>query len=187
MLATRLQRAGFAVLLAVALAVPAMAKKAPAKAADLNTATAAELTAIPGIGDATAKKIIASRPYSSVDDLKKAGLSQAQIDKIKANVTIGGAPVAAAPKPAAAPKAANTPVPATPAATSKAAKTPPQPAATPAPGGGPGMVWVNLDTKVYHQQGDRWYGTTKNGKYMTEADAVKAGYHAAKEGGAKKK
>jgi hypothetical protein len=177
MLATRSRRAGFALLLAVALAVPAVAKKAPAKAADLNTATAAELTAIPGIGDVTAKKIIAGRPYSSVDDLKKAGLSQAQIDKIRANVTAGSAPAAAAPKPAAAPKAT----------TSKAAKTPPQPAATPAPGGGPGMVWVNLDTKVYHQQGDRWYGTTRNGKYMTEADAVKAGYHAAKEGGAKKK
>jgi hypothetical protein len=43
------------------------------------------------------------------------------------------------------------------------------------------MVWVNPRTKVFHRQGDRWYGKTKNGKYMTEADAVAAGYRASKE------
>ena len=45
------------------------------------------------------------------------------------------------------------------------------------------MVWVDLDTKVYHREGDRWYGKTKNGKLMSESDAQKAGYRAAKEGG----
>ena len=44
------------------------------------------------------------------------------------------------------------------------------------------MVWVNTATKVYHYEGDRWYGNTKEGKYMTEADAIKAGYRASKEG-----
>jgi hypothetical protein len=43
------------------------------------------------------------------------------------------------------------------------------------------MVWVNTETKVYHREGDRWYGNTKKGKYMTEADAIAAGYRAAKE------
>ena len=39
-----------------------------------------------------------------------------------------------------------------------------------------GMVWVNLDSKRYHKETSAWYGRTKNGKYMSEADAVKAGY-----------
>jgi len=42
------------------------------------------------------------------------------------------------------------------------------------------MVWVNLDSGVYHYSNSRYYGKTKNGKYMSEADAQKAGYRAAK-------
>jgi len=42
-----------------------------------------------------------------------------------------------------------------------------------------GKVWVNLDSGVYHQ-GGRWYGKTKNGKFMTVDEAQKAGYKAAK-------
>jgi hypothetical protein len=40
-----------------------------------------------------------------------------------------------------------------------------------------GKVWVNLDTKIYHKSG-RWYGKTKNGQFMTEAEAKAAGYKA---------
>jgi hypothetical protein len=37
------------------------------------------------------------------------------------------------------------------------------------------LVWVNTETHVYHKEGSRFYGTTKKGKYMTEAEAVKEG------------
>lgn len=40
-----------------------------------------------------------------------------------------------------------------------------------------GKVWVNLDSGIYHKNG-RWYGNTKNGKFMTEAEAKAAGYKA---------
>jgi hypothetical protein len=40
-----------------------------------------------------------------------------------------------------------------------------------------GKVWVNLDTGIYHK-GGRWYGKTKNGRFMSEADAKAAGYKA---------
>ena len=52
--------------------------------------------------------------------------------------------------------------------------------ATPAPGGGPGMVWVNTKTHVYHSQKSRWYGTTKEGKYMSEEEAKADGNRAAR-------
>ena len=42
------------------------------------------------------------------------------------------------------------------------------------------MVWVNLNSGVYHYEWSRYYGKTKNGKYMSESEAVSAGYHAAK-------
>jgi hypothetical protein len=38
-----------------------------------------------------------------------------------------------------------------------------------------GKVWVNLSSGVYHK-GGRWYGKTKNGRFMTEAEAKAAGY-----------
>ena len=43
-----------------------------------------------------------------------------------------------------------------------------------------GLVWVNTSSKVYHKDG-QFYGKTKQGKFMTEADAQKAGYRAAKD------
>ena len=52
----------------------------------------------------------------------------------------------------------------------------------PAPGGGHGQVWVNTETGVYHREGSGFYGTTRKGKYMTEQDAIQAGYKPAPKG-----
>jgi len=55
-------------------------------------------------------------------------------------------------------------------------------APTPAAGGGHGLVWVNTATHVYHKEGSRFYGQTKKGKYVSEADAIKEGDRAAAKG-----
>jgi len=36
-------------------------------------------------------------------------------------------------------------------------------------------VWVNTKTGVYHYPGERWYGNTQEGEYMTEKQAQAAG------------
>ncbi len=159
-------------------------KEAPASPVDINRASKEELTKVPGIGSATADKIIAKRPYSSVSDLSKAGLSAKQVTELTPHLTVGAAaPPANVPSsPAKSSPAKSTPAPA--ATKTAAPETPKKSAAVSAPATGspgPGMVWVNLETKVYHKMGSKWYGNTKHGKYMSEADAQSAGYRAAKD------
>ena len=174
--------------------------------ADINTASESELEAVKGIGPATAKKIISSRPYSSLDDLKKAGLTQARIDNMRESLTVSPGSTASESmstksKPATSTSSSSKPAASTgnadtgkkpslweklkgkkTADTSQPAPTSTSASATsPAPGGGNGKVWANKETKVFHREGDRWYGKTKNGAYMTEQEALAAGYRPVKE------
>ncbi len=42
------------------------------------------------------------------------------------------------------------------------------------------VIWVNTPTRIYHYSGTRYYGQTRRGAYMCEADARAAGYRASK-------
>ena len=214
---------------------------------DINTATLSELEDLPGVGTVMAQRIMAGRPYKSVQDLKHAGIPPNTIKGLLGRVKAGRTPAARsepthraaassnrspwhnAPdvevtrtnpdaRPAARPEAHKSAAPvAAPAKKSAPPRTffgiplggpaTPAPKAIPAEGGkqreepigapratvaerpapeeapADGMVWVNLDTKIYHYKGDRWYGSTKHGKYMWEDQAIREGCRAAMKGG----
>jgi competence protein ComEA len=68
--------------------------KEKAATVDLNKATSEELQELPSVGPATAKKIVAGRPYTSVDDLAKAGIPARVITAIRSKVHAGEATAA---------------------------------------------------------------------------------------------
>ena len=88
-----------ALALMITLALNPAAAYAQAKKdlVDLNKASEKELEALKGVGPATAKKIIENRPYKSVDELSKAGVSAKTIQDIKPFVTVGTAASPAKP------------------------------------------------------------------------------------------
>ena len=107
----------------------------------------------------------------------------------------GAAPI----QPTAAPAPAPAPPPTAAAPPSRPAPSPTvaRPAPTPPPAAGGAnefsteaqakarcpsdtVVWVTLNSKIYHFAGTRFYGTTKNGAYMCEGDTAAAGMRAAK-------
>ncbi|MDB4979720.1 MAG: hypothetical protein JWM82_472, partial [Myxococcales bacterium] len=100
------------VAVALSLAAASVARADGAPLVDLNTASEAALTELPGVGPATAKAIVAGRPFASVDDLAKVkGIGPAKLAALRGKVSVGGAAAKPAPSmpatiPAAPPPAA---------------------------------------------------------------------------------
>ena len=100
------------VCLSVCAAINSAKKKPPLKPVNINTANSEELQQVPGIGPATAEKILQMRKsygaFKSVDDLLAIrGLGEKRLDKMRKYLTVGktAAPKLAAPetKPVASP------------------------------------------------------------------------------------
>jgi comEA protein len=93
--------------LAYVVRIDATTKKPPLKPININTASSEELQQVPGIGPATAEKILQMRksygPFKSVDDLLAIkGLGRKRLDKMRKYLTVGKSSASAKPatKPA---------------------------------------------------------------------------------------
>jgi competence protein ComEA len=94
----------FVALLLFTVASAATTKKPPLKPVNINAATSEELQQVPGIGPATAEKILQMRKsfglFKSVDDLLAIkGIGKKRLDKMRKYLTVGK-PAAASKTPA---------------------------------------------------------------------------------------
>lgn len=181
------------------------ASASPAKKTRSKKEKKADTTAAASASPGTTSEIASPSPAKKTRSKKEKKAEATTAASPAAAATTTSAPSVTPPPPidtaaSTARRKTKTPVAASPTASpskgvlgglfgSKASPTPEAVARTaPAPGGGNGMVWVNTDSHVYHKEGSRYYGKTKKGKYMTEAEAVKEGDKPAKrEIGEKKK
>jgi competence protein ComEA len=170
-----------ALMVTPAFAADTKASQALSAPVDLNSATADELEALSGIGKATATKIIEHRPYARKDELvEKKIVSRGTYDKIRDRVVAHGAAAdksrgdktrgSADGRPSVRTRDGGA-VSASPRQTTQNESA--------------RKVWVNTATGVYHRDGDVWYGKTKQGEYMTEDEAIRAGYRLSKQTPAK--
>jgi comEA protein len=91
--------------LIVSASATAGKKKPPAQPVNINTANSEQLQQVPGIGPATADKILQMRksygPFKSVDDLLAIrGLGAKRLEKMRKYLTVGKAAAPKSPQPA---------------------------------------------------------------------------------------
>lgn len=78
---------------------------------DVNNASLGDLQKLPGVGEVTAKRIIAARPFTKVDDLQNVeGIGEKTFQDIKPHVEVK-APAAKPDTPAPVPVPATPPAP----------------------------------------------------------------------------
>lgn len=143
------------------------------------------LAAVPADVPAGTRGMCKDGTYSSSDEKKGACRGHKGVKDWYENSAATEKPTRAsesapAARPSANAQSSTMAVPTTPGATSMpaAARNAPGMPTAQVPGGGAGQVWGNNSTKVYHCSGDKWYGKTKHGEYMSESDAKSKGFHA---------
>jgi competence protein ComEA len=115
----------FLVLFLSVATFPATTKKPPLRPVNINTANAEELQLVPGIGPATAEKILQMRKsygaFKSVDDLVAIrGIGKKRLDKMRKYLTVGKPAAPKSTQPQTPPPAKAAPPPSTePAASSE--------------------------------------------------------------------
>jgi hypothetical protein len=138
-----------------------------------------------GAQQRTAKECTAEWRANKADNQAKGITEKAFVAQCRAGGTAAAQPTAApvatqpaqpstaaAPPPKTRPRAGGTTAMAPPGSAEEAQVRARCPSDT--------VVWVNEASKIYHFTGHKAYGTTKQGKYMCERDAVAAGNRAAK-------
>ncbi|MBF6592927.1 MAG: helix-hairpin-helix domain-containing protein [Thermaceae bacterium] len=170
------------VLMVIALLLPVVNVVAQSGPVDINSATVAQLAALPGIGPKRAAEIVKLRPFKDINDLtsRVKGISQKNLAKLTPMVTFG----------AAAPASSKTTTSSTPASTTSTTPTKTTSnsklgkGVTPnADGSCPANAQIKGSRKgIYHlATGDANYAKTKaRACFATTAEAEAAGYRAAK-------
>jgi hypothetical protein len=165
-----------------AAATAASSQDAPSSKTSKATASASSGATAPSSAPAGSTGLCKDGTYYSGDSRKGACRGHKGVKEWygAGAAAAATAPPATPPTPSPARKAsAATPAPMPVPAPTPTRNSPPAPPETrsAAAGGGAGKVWLNTETKVYHCPNDRYYGKTKQGEYISEADAIAKGAH----------